>query len=41
MRAYYQWSLVAPLMDKALTSLSGGKALLTSTATFRNEPYGS
>lgn len=40
-RAYYQWPLVAPLMSQALQSISGGKALITSTATFRNEPYGS
>ena len=40
-RAYYQWPLIAPLMDQALQQLSGGKVLITSTATFRNEPYGS
>lgn len=40
-RAYYQWSLIAPLMSQALVQLGGGKALITSTATFRNEPYGS
>ncbi len=40
-RAYYQWPLIAPLMSQALQTLSGGKVLLTSTATFRNEPYGS
>ena len=40
-RAYYQWPLIAPLMSQALETVSGGKVLLTSTATFRNEPYGS
>jgi Flp pilus assembly protein TadG len=39
-RAYYQWPLIAPGMTQALAQLNGGKALLTSTATFRNEPYG-
>jgi Flp pilus assembly protein TadG len=38
-RAYYQWSLMAPLMDPALQTLSGGKALVTAAAVFRNEPY--
>jgi Flp pilus assembly protein TadG len=38
-RAYYQWPLIAPLMSQALQNLSSGKAVLTSTATFRNEPY--
>ena len=38
-RSYYQWTLFAPLMDAAMQSISGGKALITSAATFRNEPY--
>jgi Flp pilus assembly protein TadG len=38
-RAYYQWPLIAPLMSQALQQLNGGKTLITSTATFRNEPY--
>ena len=40
-RAYYQWPLIAPLMSQAMQQLSGGKALITSTFAFRNEPYGS
>jgi Flp pilus assembly protein TadG len=40
-RAYYQWPLMTPLMNQALQQVNGGKALITSTATFRNEPYGS
>ena len=40
-RAYYRWPLIAPFFDQALQQLSGGSALLTSTAAFRNEPYGS
>lgn len=39
-RAYYQWPLIVPMMTQALQTLSGGKVLITSTATFRNEPYG-
>jgi Flp pilus assembly protein TadG len=38
-RAYYQWPLMAPLMSQALQSIGGGKALITSTVAFRNEPY--
>ena len=38
-RAYYQWPLIAPLMSQALQQLNGGTTLITSTATFRNEPY--
>jgi Flp pilus assembly protein TadG len=37
--AYYQWSLFTPLMNQGLQNLSGGKMLITSAATFRNEPY--
>ena len=40
-RAYYQWSLITPFFNQALQQLNGGSALLTSTAAFRNEPYGS
>ncbi len=40
-RAYYQWPLIAPMVNTALEQLNGGKAVITSTATFRNEPYGS
>ena len=40
-RAYYQWPLIAPMMSQALQQLNGGKALITATAAFRNEPYGS
>ena len=40
-RAYYQWPLIVPLMDQALQPISGGKFLITSTAVFCVEPYGS
>ena len=38
-RAYYQWTLIAPFFNQALQQLNGGVALLTATAAFRNEPY--
>jgi len=38
-RAYYKWPLIAPMMSEALQTLSSGATLITSTATFRNEPY--
>ena len=37
-RAWYQWNLIAPLMNQALVKVPG-KTLISSTATFRNEPY--
>ena len=40
-RVYYQWPLIAPLMSQALETVNGGRNLITTTATFRNEPYGS
>ena len=38
-RSYYQWTLFTPLLSGAVEKLNGGKTLLTSTMTFRNEPY--
>jgi Flp pilus assembly protein TadG len=40
-RAYYQWKLFTPLISKAMQTLKNGSMLVVSTATFRNEPYGS
>ncbi|HEX4198650.1 MAG TPA: TadE/TadG family type IV pilus assembly protein [Caulobacteraceae bacterium] len=40
-QSFYQWTVLAPGLDDIGTPLSGGKTLLTSTAVFRNEPYGS
>jgi Flp pilus assembly protein TadG len=40
-RAYYEWSLVMPLLNAGLGTLSNGKRLIYSTVTFRNEPYDS
>ena len=38
-RAYYKWTLLAPMFNQAFQQLNGGVALLTATAAFRNEPY--
>jgi len=39
-RTYYQWTLITPLMNKSLETIAGtGTRLISSTATFRNEPY--
>ena len=38
-RSYYRWKLFTPFLDQALSQLSGGEAVLTATAAFRNEPY--
>lgn len=39
-RAFYQWTLLTPFLRGGLQPLNNGAKLLTSTATFRNEPYG-
>ncbi len=38
-RTYFEWSLITPLMNQGLVSIGAGKRLISSTATFRNEPY--
>jgi Flp pilus assembly protein TadG len=38
-RSYFRWKLITPFLDQALEKLSDGEAVITSTATFRNEPY--
>ncbi|MBS0332351.1 MAG: pilus assembly protein, partial [Proteobacteria bacterium] len=40
-RAYYQWSLMTPLLNNALANLGATQRLITSTTAFRNEPYNS
>lgn len=40
-RAFYKWPLMTPVMNKALSSIGDGTAVLTASATFRNEPFGS
>jgi Flp pilus assembly protein TadG len=37
-RAYYEWTLITPMLNEGLETM-GGKRLITSTATFRNEPF--
>jgi Flp pilus assembly protein TadG len=38
-RSFYQWKLMTPFLNGGLERLSGGIAVLTASATFRNEPY--
>jgi Flp pilus assembly protein TadG len=38
-RAYFPWTLMAPMLDKMATQTSNGQIIITSTTTFRNEPY--
>ena len=38
-RAYYQWKLFTPFLNGGLTLLSNGSTVISSTTTFRNEPY--
>ena len=40
-RTYYRWSFVTPLIGQAMQQMKDGSMLVVSTATFRNEPYGS
>ena len=38
-RAYYEWSLITPILSKPLESLPNGRHLLSAVAVFRNEPF--
>ena len=38
-RAFYTWSLLTPVISAPMANMSGGRRLLISTATFRNEPF--
>jgi len=38
-RVFYEWALLTPVISAPLSNLSGGRRLLVSTATFRNEPF--
>ena len=38
-RGFYQWDLITPLLNDGLVNLGGSKRLITSTVTFRNEPF--
>jgi Flp pilus assembly protein TadG len=38
-RGFYRWPLFTPFLSQALGKLSNNEAVVTSAATFRNEPY--
>jgi Flp pilus assembly protein TadG len=40
-RTYYSWPLITPMVQQAIQTLSDGHMVISSTAAFRNEPYGS
>jgi len=40
-RAFYKWPLYVTGLGYNIANLSGSKRLLSATAAFRNEPYGS
>lgn len=40
-RAYYSWTLFTPLLNSGLPNLGNSKRLISTTVTFRNEPWGS
>jgi Flp pilus assembly protein TadG len=38
-RAYYEWSLVTPILSAPLADMANGKHLIMAAAVFRNEPF--
>jgi Flp pilus assembly protein TadG len=40
-RTYYSWQIFTPFLDQSLVNMGGGsgKRLITSAASFRNEPW--
>ncbi|MFT4090421.1 MAG: pilus assembly protein [Asticcacaulis sp.] len=38
-RAYYTWDMLTPFLKTSVSTLSGGKVALSTTAVFRNEPF--
>jgi len=38
-RTFYTWNVITPLLRPFFANLAGGQRLLTSAATFRNEPF--
>ena len=38
-RVYYEWPLITPLLDGALSRLGNHNAVITAKAVFRNEPF--
>jgi len=39
-RAYYEWSLITPILSAPLSNMNGSKHLIQANTVFRNEPYG-
>ena len=39
-RAWYEQPLITPFLSQGLSRLNNGKAMLTATTAFRNEPWG-
>lgn len=39
-RTYFTWTLLTPFLNAALSRLNNGQAVISSTATFMNEPFG-
>ena len=39
-RVYFLWDVIMPDLGTGLSNLNGGKRLITATAAFRNEPFG-
>ena len=40
-RAFYVWDVKTPLMTSFLANMNDGRRLLSASAAFRNEPFGS
>jgi Flp pilus assembly protein TadG len=38
-RTFYTWNIITPLLRPFFANLGNGQRLLTSTSTFRNEPF--
>jgi Flp pilus assembly protein TadG len=39
LRIFYRWPVITDMLRASMSSLPGGKTLLASTATWRNEPF--
>ena len=39
-RAFYEWSLITPVMSAPLANMAGSKHLIQANNVFRNEPFG-
>ena len=38
-RTFYTWDIITPLLRPFFSNISNGQRLMTSAATFRNEPF--